>query len=264
MKKIASSLIFIFVSVSAFSQIVSASMGEEFKQLAATSTTWGNRETGFGAIQTYSSGEVKGSQFFYPNWAPGSVTTVHNEVISNNYLFIYDKVRQQLFIKEKTNDPALASYQATKGTANFAKPKNTDIVVVADKNQISSFTINTDKPHVFIQAAIYDPSLNGNFFEVLVQSPNYSLFKLVQTTFEKADMGDMLKVKNGDFADEFVDHVTYYIYHNNKLQKINFKEYSLRKALKDQAQKVDDYLDMHQNQEMNEELLIDLINQINS
>ncbi len=231
-------IIVFIISVSASAQISSVGIRGEFKTISGL----GHRQTGFEGIQTYHSGNVKGSQFFSDSWNTGSVITTNNEKISNGYLFLYDNVRQELFIR----------------------PTDSAIILLADKNQIFSFTINTDKPHMFEQAYTYDSALKGNFFEVLVQSSNYSLMKLIKTTFEKANYADMEKVKQGEFSDEFLDHITYYLYHNSKLTKINLRENSLRKALKERQSEVDNFFNLHQNDEMNEQLLISLISSINS
>jgi hypothetical protein len=238
MKKIITILPVCLITIQVFSQITSVGMGNEFKQI----TNFGRRQTGFEGLQTYRSGNVKGSQFFNDNWSTGSVTTTNKEVFSANYLFIYDKVRQELFLKAK----------------------DSDMVLLADKNQIYSFSILTDRMHNFQRAILYDPNQKDNFFEVLVQSDKYILLKLIKTTFEKANPNDMEKVKQGNFDDEFVDHITYYLYHNNKIQKINLNENSVRKALKDLQSKVDDFFNLHSNDEFTEQLLINLVIMINS
>ncbi len=239
MKKLITILpVYFIITIQVFSQISSLGISNEFKQI----TRFGKMQTGFEGLQTYHSGNVKGSQFFNDSWSVGSVTTTNKEIFNNNYLFIYDKVRQELFLK----------------------PKDSDVVVLTDKSQIYSFSIFTDKMHNFQQALLYDPNQKGNFFEVLVQSDKYTLLKLIKTTFEKANPNDIEKVKQGEFEDEFVDHVTYYIYHNNKLQKITLTENSIRKALKDQQSTVNDFFDTHENDEVTEDLLINLINQLKS
>ncbi len=74
----------------------------------------------------------------------------------------------------------------------------------------------------------------------------------------------MEKVKQGEFNDKFTDHITYYIYPNNKCEKITLKENSLRKILKDQQNKIENFFNLHQNDETNEQLLIHLIDYVNS
>jgi hypothetical protein len=219
-------------------QVTSAGMGTEFKEISG----FGRTQSGFEGLQTYKSGSVIGSQFFNDSWTSGSVTGSNRETISINYLFLYDKVRQDLYIR----------------------PKDTNLIILADKNQVVSFVINTDKPHLFNNASIYDPNQKGNFFEMLVENDNYTFLKLTQATFKKADPNDMEKVKNGEFQDEFVDHVTYYLYHNNKAEKIKLNEPALRKAFKEQQAKVDDFFSTNSNSEVNEQLAINLVNTINS
>jgi len=213
-------------------------MGDEFKEI----TGFGRRQSGFEGIQTYSTHTVNGSQFFMANWYPGSITTADNQKVGKSYLFLYDKVRQEVFIK----------------------PEKIDYVILADKSQVKSFTIIADKPHQFVQAAVYDSTLKGDFFEALVDNNNYSLLKLIQTTYEKANTNDIEKVKQGEFNDSFVDHVTYYLYHNNKLQKIEISNRSIYKVLKDNKSKVDEFYNNHDSEERNEGFLMGLVNSLNS
>lgn len=238
MRKIIVFFICSVITARAQAQVTSAGMGTEFKEISG----FGSRQSGFEGLQTYKSGSVIGSQFFNDSWSSGSVTGSNRETISINYLFLYDKVKQDLYIR----------------------PKDTNLIVLADKNQLVSFVINTDKRHLFHNASIYDPNQKGNFFEILVENDNYTLLKLIQTTFKKADPTDMEKVKNGEFQDEFVDHITYYLYHNNKAEKIKLNENALRKALRGQEAKLDDFFNTYSNSEVNEQLAINLINTINS
>jgi len=239
----------ISVSISSISivssQTATVGMGQEFKQLSGEI---GIRQSGFEGIQTYSNPTVKGSQFFYPGWSKGSVTTNDNQLISDNYVFVFDKVRQLLFIKE----------------ADKVNSDDPNDVLIVDQSKVLLFTLNTDKPHNFAKATLYDSSLNGKFFEILIQNENYSLFKFTQTTFEKADKGDMVAVKNGDFSDAFVDHTTYYIYHNHQLQKVGLHENNIRKVLSDDKSKVNDYFNLHTSDgEINEDFLVGLVSSLN-
>ena len=209
------------------------SVSTDFKEMSSL----GKMQT-WGAIQTYKSGAVTGSQF-YSNWSAGTVTTANNEVVSN-YSLLYDKVRQELFIRAKDSTQ----------------------IVLADKKQLKSFSLMLDKPHQFVKASTYDPKQADNFFEVLVPG-NYTLLKLTKTNFEKADYNDMLKVKQGDMSDAFVDNVTYYIYHSGTLEKTGLKEKAILKSLPDQAAKVENYLTQHDNEEFTEQLLIGLVSSLN-
>lgn len=244
LKNLGLSLSICLSSITVFSQATTVGMGQEFKQLSGEIGT----NIGYEGIQTYSSNIVKGSQFFYPGWENGSVTTTDNQIINNNYLFLFDKVRQLLFIKE---------------VAKESSEDPRDILAV-DQSKVFLFTLNTDKPHNFVKAALYDSSLAGKFFEILIQNENYSLFKLTETKFQKADKQDMVAVKNGELSDAFVDHNSYYVYHNHQLQKVVLRENSIRKILKDDKTKVNDYFNVNQsNEEINEDFLVGLVNALN-
>jgi len=235
MKKILFTGLITMASLACYAQAEknNLSVAIDFKEI----TNLGRMQT-TGAFQSYKSTAVNGSQFYTSTWAAGTVTTADNVTI-DNYLLLYDKVRQELFLR----------------------PKDTNFIVQADKGQLKSFTL-TSGTHLFVPAATYDAKLSGNFFEVLVQG-NYSLLKLTKTRFEKADYTDMLKVKGGDMNDAFIDEVSYYIYHNNTLDKVALKENAVRKLLKAQSAKVDSYLSQHGNEAFNEGTLTGLVAALN-
>ena len=214
------------------------SMSVDFKTIAGL----GRMQT-TDAFQSYKTGTVTGTQFYNTTWTEGTVTTTGNETISN-YLLLYDKVRQELFIR----------------------PKDSNLIIQADKSQVKAFSLAMDKPHQFVPAAIYDNTIASNFFEVLVPATPgkaYALFKLTKTTFEKADYADMLKVKNGEVTDAFVDNVSYYLLHNGALIKVQLKEKALRKAFADDTKKVDAFFTLHDGENFNEGLLIKLVETLN-
>jgi hypothetical protein len=235
MKKIIFVPVLLFLSTAIFSQVESAQIAGEFKQVLSNGGTNG--------IQTYSTGEVKGSQFFVPNWTTGSVTTKNNQVISKNYLFLYDKVRQQLFIK----------------------PADSSVILTADKDQVSGFTLDGDQVYNFVAASTYDPSDNTNFFEALTSnSKGYSLLKLIKANFVKADQTDILRMRDGDIYDKFVDDISYYISFNNGLpKKITFKKKDIEKAFPELKSKITGYFDQHGNQSVNESFVTNLVKSFN-
>ncbi len=236
MKKIIVLPVLLFLNTAIFSQVESAQIAGEFKQVMSNG--------GINGIQTYSTGEVKGSQFFLPDWTSGSVTTKSNQVISKRYLFLYDKVRQELFIK----------------------PVDSSVILTGEKDQINGFTLNGDKVYNFVAASAYDPSDKTNFFEVLTgNSKGYSLLKLVKANFVKADQTDILRMKDGDIYDKFVDDISYYISYNNGLpKKIAFKEKNIEKAFPELKTKIADYFGQNANQSVNENFMISLVNSFNN
>jgi hypothetical protein len=224
----------------ASAQIVADDMADEFK----TISKYGSRQSGFEGFQTYHSGHVEGNQFFNPNWSPGTVTTISNEQFGKNYLFLYDKVRQELFLKWK----------------------DSSIVLLADKNMITAFTLNTDRTHSFVTAGAYDPANKGNFFEVLVKSDKgYSLFKLTKTKFVKADERDIEKQKLGDIYDSFVDEITYYLVKDSVVKTVALRKNSVLKALSPPFKdKVSSFFSQHPENSVDELLLIGAIEFLNS
>lgn len=241
-------LIILAVSFIIFSgasaQIVASEIGirDELKSISQFAT---KTQTGYETIQTYSSNEIKGSQFFYPTWVSGSITTVNKEIISDNYLFVFDRVRQQLFIKQK----------------------NSDTVLIADKSQIISFTLNTDKKHVFVPDVQFNKSAKDiSFYEVMEQNENgYSFFKFENTRLVKVDPNDMVRVKNGDMSDEFVNTTVYYLYSTSTfLNKITFNEKNILKALDVSKQELaKTFFAEHKSDKIDEKFVIELLYRLN-
>src|SRR3954452_3626550 len=86
------------ISLSTIAQESSVGLRNEFSQISKY--TYG-RQSGFEGLQSFSSKQVRGSQFYFPSWSGGSLTVDSNEVTASNYLFLYDKVRQELFMQPK-------------------------------------------------------------------------------------------------------------------------------------------------------------------
>jgi len=240
MKSLAScTFIFIFIlNLTALSQVESIQSGADFKDASKI----GRAQSGYESLQSHSSGIVNGSQFFYPTWAKGTITAT-NQTVSYNYLLLLDNVRQELFMKIKDS--------AT--------------ILVADKSQLKSFTISTDKIHYFISAPLFDPTKKDGFFEILINGgTGYSLLKMVKSKFVKANEHDMDKIKMGENYDAFEDEVTYYISLNNLIpQKVTLKEKIIKKVLVTQKTKVDQFFTQNNENPLDEVFLVNLILAVN-
>jgi hypothetical protein len=169
---------FILCSTAVYSQsgTTAVAMGQEFAELAAHGGLSGK---GFAAFQSYKSDQVKGSQFFLPEWSPGEVVTIRNQVYYESLQFIYDKVRQELFVRKK----------------------DSSLILLTNKDEVKSFSLKNDQNEQFnfINSKFYTENRPEVFYQILVyDSAGLSLFKYIKTTLEKADMRDMLKVKEGD------------------------------------------------------------------
>jgi hypothetical protein len=230
-------------TLNSFAQESVTGLRNEFSQISKY--TYG-RQSGFEGLQSFSSKEVKGSQFYFPDWSEGALITDANETAAANYLFLYDKVRQFLFLK----------------------PKDSTIVLQADKDKIHGFYLEHDGKHQFEIASRYDPANKTDFYEVLAKKDSgYTLLKLVKTRFIKFDpnnSANITSVREGNMSDEFEDDVSYFISYRHGLpQAIKPKDNSIKKVLKNEKGKVNNYLSNHSDAERNEDFLIGLIATLN-
>jgi hypothetical protein len=217
----------------------SVGLRNEFSQISKY--TYG-RQSGFEGLQSFSSKQVRGSQFYFPSWSGGSLTVDSNEVTASNYLFLYDKVRQELFMQ----------------------PKDSAVVLQADKGRIRGFSLVSNGTHNFEVASNYNPDDKTDFFEVLIKNDNsYTLLKLVKTKFVKFDPTDMMRVKSGDTYDEFQDDISYFVSYKHELPKpVKLNDNSMKKALAADKSKVDSYINENYNSERNESFLVGLVNSL--
>ncbi|HET7000201.1 MAG TPA: hypothetical protein VFI33_02785, partial [Puia sp.] len=154
----------ILSSAAASAQVTNVAMGQEFADLAAHQ---GIASNGFSAYQNYTSGQVNGSQFFLPGWSKGEVVTVHKEVYNEDLQFIYDKVRQEIFIRKK----------------------DSSMTLLANKDEIASFSLKDDqgKQYNFVNSKLYTDETPEVFYQVLVYDSNkLTLLKYIKTIYVKA------------------------------------------------------------------------------
>ena len=231
----------ILASVGVSAQATNVAMGQEFAELAAHQ---GYASNGFSAYQNYTSGQINGSQFFLPGWSKGEIVTVHNEVYNEDLQFIYDKVRQEIFIRKK----------------------DSSLTLLANKDEISSFSLKDDqgKQYNFVNSKLYTDEKPEVFYQVLVyDSVKLTLLKYIKTTYVKADYHDMMKVKEGEVNDAYVDKYTYYIVKGDgMLQPVELKNKSVKKVFSELNLPYQNYMNEHY-QPVNEEYLIDMVKQMN-
>jgi hypothetical protein len=235
---------FILCSTTLYSQsgTTAVAMGQEFAELAAHGGLSGK---GFAAFQSYKSDQVKGSQFFLPDWSRGEVVTIRNEIYYESLQFIYDKVRQELFVRKK----------------------DSTMILLTNKDEVKSFSLKNDQNEQFnfINSKFYTEDRPEVFYQILVyDSARLSLFKYIRTALEKADMRDMLKVKEGDIDDAYVDKNTYYILKpKSALTPVQLKTKSLKKSFEELGVKIDPYLKDHPQGIIDEEYLIGMVKALN-
>src|SRR5450631_2778293 len=119
----------LLLSASAVYSQSNIAMGQEFAELAAHKGLSGK---GFAAFQSYKSSDVNGSPYFLPDWDAGEVVTIRKEVFNDEFQFVYDKVRQELFIRQK--DSAL--------------------VLLTNKDEVQSFSLKNgnNEPFHFVNS----------------------------------------------------------------------------------------------------------------
>ena len=242
MKKSATILSSLLLSSAVLSaQVTNVAMGQEFAELAAHQ---GYASNGFSAYQKYTSGQINGSQFFLPGWSKGEVVTIHNEVYNEPLEFLYDKVRQEVFIRKR--DSAL--------------------VLLANKDEIQSFSLkdNQGTQYNFVNSKLYTDETPEVFYQVLVyDSTKLSLLKYIKTTLVKADYHDMMKVKEGEVNDAFIDKYIYYIVKaDGVLQPIELKTKSLKKVFGEMNIPYQNYMKIHY-EPVNEEYLVNMVKELN-
>jgi len=228
-------------SATAQSGTTGVAMGQEFAELAAHRGLSGK---GFAAFQSYSSTDTRGSQFFFPDWTSGELVTNRKEVFNTGLQFLYDKVRQQL----------------------FARQKDSSLVLLTNRDEVQSFSLMDENNHQFnfVNSALFSDERPEVFYQVLVyDSAKLTLLKYIKTTFEKADHTDLMKQNAGDIYDAFVDKNLYYlVWKNGLLNPVQLKTKSVKKVFADLHMNADAYLKEHY-QPVDENFLIEMTKQFN-
>jgi len=193
-------------------------------------------------LPAYSKGNVDGNPYFTRDWVKGSFTTKDNKVFDQDLVFLYSKVDGRLFFK-RTDSP---------------------VVMQADAAKILSFTLITDKPHVFMRSDVFSSDYTGKFYEVLVrEEKKYSFLKLTTAEFEENTTGAASQVMTvSSSAGSYSDKVKYYIVKDGKLNQVNLKKKSFENCLADEKDKTEKYFKEHSGN-FNEDAAISLVTELN-
>jgi hypothetical protein len=214
-------------------------MGEEFAAFGGTPV----KRMDTRAYQSYSNNQVLGSPYFLPDWHKGEVITSDKQVFSDGFMFSYNKFLQELFIRTTDSSTTL----------------------LGDKNRINGFTLTDgDKQYHFANSSLFSSAKPFVYYQVLVyDSSKITLLKLVFTSFVKADKNDMMKLKEGDIFDAYVDNNLYYIVKGGGAPvPIELKSKSFRKVFSDLRIDSKKYMDAHYGP-FDEDYLIALVRQLN-
>lgn len=215
----------------------SVSMAQDFSALVKAGGG------GVAAFQSFSSNQVDGSQFFIPDWKPGEIKTTHQDVFNEGFLFLYDKVRQELFIRQK----------------------DSSIVLLGNKDEIQSFNLKDNgSQYNFVNSKLFSVARPEVFYQTLIyDSVKLSLFKYTKTTLVKADMSDMMKQREGNVYDAFVDKYFYYIVNGkSEPEPVLLKSKSIKKVFTDLHINGESYMNKHP-EPIDEAYLLNMVNQLN-
>jgi hypothetical protein len=195
------------------------------------------------SLPTYKeNGEYEGNPFFSKDWVKGSVKTTDNQEFSNKLLFMYDKFTGYLYLKKQDSDTTM----------------------VDDKSKIYSFSLVTDKPHIFIRSELFSADYPGKFFEVLVlDDKRYSLLKYTEAVYEKPRTAKAAEKTVTIAPGRFTDNVTYFISFNKVLQPVELKKKSFVKSLDpNDAAKAEAYIKNNYG-DFDESYIINMLDDIN-
>jgi len=195
------------------------------------------------ALPNSTSGGVTGNPYFSKDWVNGSITTGDNKVISQDLVFMYNKVDGRLFLKKSESA----------------------VILQADPAKITSFTLITDRPHTFVRTDAFTKEYSGNFYEVLVRDEKkYSLLKLTTAEFQEnttAAASNVMTVTSS--AGSFSDKVKYYICKDGQLTQVSLKKKSFQSTIASDKDKAEKYFQEHSGS-FNEDAAIGLITEINA
>ncbi len=172
------------------------------------------------------------------------MTTIRKEVYGDDLQFIYDKVRQELFVRKTDAEPVLLTNK-DEIKSFVLTGENT-----AQYNFINSKYFSDERPEVFYQVLVYDSS-------------KLSLFKYIKTSLVTANPNDMMKQREGEVYDEFVDKIIYYLeMGKDGFKTVQLKLKSIRNVLNEYNINADAYLNSHPGQ-LDEKYLIEMIRSLN-
>jgi len=158
---------------------------------------------------------VGGADRFMSNqWVSGGATNYNNVTISQNYLFNYDFLGQELHAKWR------------------------DTTIVVNTNYVKHFFLMENiKTHHYVKSPALDPQ--GKFFyesiaydDATMDSGKVQLLRLRTVKQLRANKNDYLANFNGDYTDKYDNKIEYFIvFPDNTSTKVKFSKSSISDAL---------------------------------
>lgn len=223
-----------------FAQVSAPSLETAFQNYI--NTTGSAVNTG-GVLPTFLIKEnTRGNRYLFDHWAKGTVIGTDGVTYKPaNAQFNYDKIDQKLFmlVDNKT-------------------------VMELGSEAIAGFSLSSNDSNFHFERLKNSTDLR--FYEPLYKSEKgYSLYKLVDTKFKKADYQSNGMLESGNKYDEYIDQDIYYILTSKgELIKIDFKKKSLERALTNESSKVETFFTEHKKDRLDEELVKNLLQYLNS
>lgn len=163
---------------------------------------------------------MHGSRYLFNEWVHGYIIGQSNNIIQDPHsLYNYDKISGQLLL---TGDGKSA--------------------IAVDNNQLKSFTLfdHSAQPHVFEIVPAVDTK---HYVELLSPGRDYKIYKLVTTSFEKANYTTNGISSSGHNYDEYTDNDTHYVLKTGLTpKKFDLKKKSIKNAFADQADKLNKFI----------------------
>lgn len=168
---------------------------------------------------------TRGSRLFFKQFVRGYVINSKDELVKTpGYLYDYDKISGQLLIKQPDQQ-----------------------VLVAKSTDVKSFTLyyGDNTAFVFERLAAIDSS---KFALVLSYGDKYKIYKLIDTHFVAANYQDDGISHEGHKYDEYVDEGRYFvlIIASQQFIPVALRVKSIKSAFKDEADKLDKFIALHQ------------------
>ncbi len=178
---------------------------------------------------------TSGKRFFFDEWVRGSMTTNSEKKINTeDFYFNYDKVDNRL----------------------IASKDKKEVIEVNSESIREIHFMNKGIHYDFVKEEKINPS---QFVQQLQKNDLLSLYKTINTIFVKANFETDGVAVSGNPYDEYVDAPTYFICYKGAFRPVTLKFGSIKKALKEESKKVIEFYVNHQDVELDENYLINLV-----
>jgi hypothetical protein len=212
-------------------------------QKGASNTIIYNNAPASGAFfpQFSSKEESQGSKYLFHDWVSGFIVTADSNTIKND----------------------LARFNYNKMSGNLIMTQDGKSAIEFDHAQITAFTLyNAGTEYPFEDV----PSISTNAFcQVIAKGNKYAAYKLTTTKFVKSNYHTDGMTSTGNPYDEYIDEHKYYLLTpaDNKFELSKLNKKSIKGALKNEQQRVDDYFSQHKAEIVDEAFLKNLVDYLN-